>query len=121
MLLRVLFFCVLIAPALWPATALGASLYDATTGQENPIFGGAGGAQGETLVSADEITNNETSGTVMARGNVEIVTPERILRAEEVEYDEPRDIVAARGDVALREEDGSFIFAKETRLTKNLS
>lgn len=106
-------FFALTAASLAPATGLAAP-----TGME--IAAREKTEKSDKLLTADEITNDDNSGTVIARGNVEIATPEHILQAHEVEYDKPKDIVVARGDVALQESDGTVLFAKETRMSSDM-
>src|ERR1043166_439402 len=108
MFLRAFLYCVLTAAVLLPAPHARAQT-DADpekAAQEKT-------KKSDKLLSADEITNDDTSGTVVARGNVEIATTAQILKAGEVDYEKPKDLVTARDDVALPQEDGTGLFPHE--------
>jgi len=72
------------------------------------------------VISADEITYDDTLETVVARGNVEIAHGERILLADSVRYDQRNDSVAATGNVVLLEPSGEVIFADRVELSDEL-
>jgi len=72
------------------------------------------------VISADEITYEDSLGTVVARGNVEIAHGERILLAESVRYDQRNDSVVATGNVVLLEPSGEVMFADYVELSDQL-
>ena len=74
----------------------------------------------QILMQADEIIYDAETGTVTARGNVEISEPGWILRADTVTYNPNTDIVGASGAVSLTQEDGSVAFADEVQLAGGL-
>ena len=75
---------------------------------------------GQAVISADEITYDDSLGTVTARGNVEIAHGERILLADSVRYDQREDTVVASGEVVLLEPDGEVIFADYVELSDEM-
>jgi LPS-assembly protein len=57
---------------------------------------------------------------VIARGNVEVAQGERILLADEIRYDIPRDVIAATGNVSLLQPSGEVIFGDRVEVTGDL-
>lgn len=80
-------------------------------------------AQGDepALVTADDITYDETLNIVIARGNVELAQDERLLLADTVTYDQGSGIVIATGNVVLVEPDGDVMFAEYVELTDDFA
>lgn len=76
--------------------------------------------EGPVLVTADEMVYEQNSSIVRARGNVEIISGERILLADEVTYDQPNDTVVAEGNVSVTETDGTVVFADRVELSDKL-
>jgi len=74
----------------------------------------------QVLLQADTVTYDQDNRIVVASGNVEISSGERVLVADEVVYDERADKVAARGNVAVLEPSGNVIFADGIELTRDL-
>jgi LPS-assembly protein len=72
------------------------------------------------LMTADELSFDEDIGTATARGNVEIVQNDRILRADAVTYNQRDDIVTATGNVVLLEPTGEVLFAEFAELTSDM-
>jgi len=72
------------------------------------------------LVSADQVTYDETLGVVTASGAVEIVQEGRVLLADSVSYNLRSNVVTASGNVALLEPSGEVLFADFVELTDNL-
>src|SRR3546814_11215703 len=58
------------------------------------------------LITADELTYDETNGLVVAAGNVEISQSDRVLLADKVTYDINADVVTAEGNVTLTQPGG---------------
>jgi LPS-assembly protein len=58
-------------------------------------------AKGRTLVSADEMTQDDDLGIVTARGNVTVISDDQTLRADVVTYNTIQNMVTASGDVSL--------------------
>ncbi len=72
-------------------------------------------------LEADEVVENESTGSYMARGNVEARYADRVLRADEIEF-RPQDArVIARGNVVIVDEEGLVTFAEEAELSDDLS
>src|SRR3546814_4003630 len=67
--------------------------------------------------TADQLHYNEQLGPVTARGAVEIVQEERILRADAETYNQRDDIVTASGNVTLLEPTGDVLFSESAELT----
>jgi LPS-assembly protein len=72
------------------------------------------------LITADELSQDEELGTIVARGNVEITQGERVLLANTVSYNQKSDTVSASGNVTLMEPGGEVIFAEFVELTDKL-
>ena len=75
---------------------------------------------GDLLMTADELTYDEATDTVIASGNVEVAQGERVLRAARIHYRQSDGVVTASGDVALREPGGEVLFADSVELTGDL-
>ncbi|MEE8332481.1 MAG: LPS assembly protein LptD [Alphaproteobacteria bacterium] len=71
----------------------------------------------EVLFKADSIDHDRQLGVVTARGNVEIVQGERVLRADLVNFNLNADLMTATGNIALMEPGGEVIFADHVELT----
>lgn len=99
--------------------ALAACAWDAAA---QPAGSDTGGAEKPppAVISADEITYDESLETVVASGNVEIAHGERILLADSVRYDQRNDSVAATGNVVLLEPSGEVMFADYVELSDQL-
>lgn len=72
------------------------------------------------LITADNLDYNQTTGGVVARGNVEISQESRVLLADEVHYNERTQTVVASGNVSLLEPDGTVLFATYMKLTDEM-
>ena len=75
---------------------------------------------GDLLLTADELTYDEATDSVIASGNVEVAQGERVLRAKRIRYRQSDGVVTASGDVALREPGGEVLFADSLELTGDL-
>jgi len=71
----------------------------------------------EILFRADSVEHDRSLGTVTARGNVEIVQGDRILRADLVSYNQRADLLTATGNVTLMEPTGEVVFADHVELS----
>ena len=80
----------------------------------------AQGAEGQTLILADEMRFDEDSNTVTATGNVEIERDSRILIADQVTYNQETDVVAASGNVMLVDSNGSVLFFETAEIDGEL-
>ncbi|MCG8546094.1 MAG: LPS assembly protein LptD, partial [Alphaproteobacteria bacterium] len=78
------------------------------------------GGDSPVLITADELSQDQELGTIIARGNVEISQGDRILMADSVSYNEKSDTVSASGNVTLLEPSGEVIFAEYVELTDEL-
>ncbi len=72
------------------------------------------------LLSADEVTYDESLGVATARGNVEISQGDRVLKADAISYNMRNDVVTASGNITLIEPSGELIFAEYIELTSDL-
>lgn len=70
------------------------------------------------LIQADEMTQDQELGNVVARGNVEITQGERMLFADTVSYNQKSNTVTASGNVILLEPGGDTVFAEYVELTE---
>ncbi|MDG2285886.1 MAG: LPS assembly protein LptD [Alphaproteobacteria bacterium] len=74
----------------------------------------------QVLMNADDLTFDENSGIVTARGSVELSQGERILVADLISYDQNTDTVTASGNVSLVEPSGEVIFSNYAVLENEL-
>src|SRR5690606_34530659 len=72
------------------------------------------------LITADEMTYDETNGLVVAAGNVEVTQSGRVLLADKITYDINGDVVTAEGDVTLIEPSGERVSAEFVTLTGDM-
>lgn len=106
------------------ALVLAAAAADAASAQTAPAPPAAEapapelGVLGEegVYLEANELTENDETGVVTARGAVEARNEGRTVRAEEVEYTRSTGRVFARGNVRVINPDGSVTFADEVEL-----
>ena len=80
----------------------------------------AGPPSGQVLMNADDLTYDENTGIVTARGSVELSQGERILVADLISYDQNTDTVTASGNVSLVEPSGEVIFSNYAVLENEL-
>jgi len=76
--------------------------------------------QTPALITADELSYDETNGMVIATGNVEISQSGRVLLADRVTYNINTDVVTAEGGVTLIEPTGETVTADFVNLTGDL-
>jgi LPS-assembly protein len=74
-----------------------------------------------SLLTADEVTYDESLGVVVARGNVEISQRQRVLKADTISYNVRTRIVTASGNISLTEPNGDIVFAEYVQLTDDLA
>ncbi len=87
-----------------------------------PASASADGLKGGGFyLEADELIENDTDHTVIAKGSVEARYEGRVLRAEELDYNRDTGIVVAKGDVRILEPDGTSQFASYITLDKDMS
>lgn len=72
------------------------------------------------VITSDELIYDQDLGLYIARGNVEILYDERILRADVVTYNERSDVVTATGNVVLVDPSGEVYFAEYAELQDEL-
>lgn len=92
-----------------------------------PAFGqqlstSALGSSGETpiLLRADDITQDQELGIVVARGSVEVANGERVLLSDTLSYNQNAKTVTASGNVRLLEPDGTVLFSEFMELSEDL-
>lgn len=71
----------------------------------------------DILFRADSVEQDRKLGIVTARGHVEIVHDNRILRADVVSYNQHADLLTATGNVTLMEPTGEVVFADHVELS----
>lgn len=74
----------------------------------------------QAVISADEITYDDSLDSVFANGNVEVAYGERILLADSVRYNRSDDSVIASGNIAILEPSGEVLFAEYLELKDEL-
>ena len=85
--------------------------------QIGALEGGQNLAQGGPVTfTAEEVEYDERRNLVSARGRVEAWQGERVLRADEFTYDRNTGVATARGNVVLIEPDGQVLFADNAEL-----
>lgn len=67
-------------------------------------------------VQADEMGGDEKQGIVIARGNVEVMQGESILTADQITYYQKADLVVAEGNVTMLQPSGDVYFADKAEL-----
>ena len=102
------------------ACLLALSALEARAQEADPVLPASELPAGDLLMSADELTYDEATDTVMASGNVEVAQGARVLRAARIHYRRGDGVLTASGDVALREPDGEVLFADSVELTGDL-
>lgn len=87
-----------------------------------PLPAKPGAAQREepALLTADQVTFDETLGVVTATGNVELSQGDRIVLADNVTYNQRTHVVVATGNIRLLEPTGDVIFSDYAELTEDL-
>jgi LPS-assembly protein len=86
-----------------------------------PPPGDDGLAGGGFYLEADELTQDNSTHHVTAKGGVEARYKGRTLRAESLDYDSESGVVVARGKVQIINPDGTAQFADAITLDKDLS
>ena len=72
------------------------------------------------VIVADEVSYDTKGSVARASGNAEAYYGPRILAADRLEYDEELGRVRAIGSVALRNDDGTYLFADSAELSSTL-
>jgi len=114
-----------LAAFLWSATALATQVGEAAeapAGAPEPPAQARNVLQSDlpALISADQVTYDETLGVVTASGKVEVSQGERVLHADSVSYNLRNNVVTASGNVSLLEPGGEAVFADYVELTGDL-
>jgi LPS-assembly protein len=76
---------------------------------------------GGFYIEADELSQNQTTNNVTARGHVVARYGGRTLRADELSYDSATGIVVASGGVTIINPDGTAEFSQSATLDKSMS
>lgn len=72
------------------------------------------------VLEAADMGYDQKNGIVVARGDVEVVHGEYILRADQLTYYQQSSIIRAEGNVSLLQPSGEVVFADEVELTDDL-
>lgn len=72
-------------------------------------------------IEANELTENETTHLVTARGGVEARYQGRVIRADEIDYDQSSGLVTAHGGVTIVNVDGTVEFSDSAILDREMS
>ena len=73
------------------------------------------------VIVADEMSYDTGGSVARAEGDVEAYYGDRALTAESLTYDEANGTLSASGSVAVRNDDGSYLFADDATLAGDLS
>lgn len=73
-----------------------------------------------SVLFADEITRDDKSKIITARGHVEITRDDKTVFADVISYNENTDVIIACGHVRLHDEKGNIIFSCYAELTGDL-
>ncbi|MBP2298503.1 LPS-assembly protein LptD [Azospirillum picis] len=76
--------------------------------------------QEPVLLTADQVTFDEEKNLVTASGNVELAQGKRSVRADQITYNQKTKVVTATGKIRLVEPSGDIIFADYAELTDDL-
>lgn len=89
----------------------------------NIEFTGDSNLEGNEAIdfSADELTNDETTGLITAKGDVEILYNKMRLKTDTLVYDQNKDEVTATGNVKLYSSDGSIIYSDKVSLSEQMT
>lgn len=71
-------------------------------------------------VSADEMGSDHDNGIVIARGHVEVMQGESILTADQITYYQKLDLVVAEGNVSMLQPTGDVYFAQKAELKNQM-
>lgn len=83
--------------------------------------GGSGGRNSEpALLSADELTSDESLGLIIARGHVELSQSGHTVQADTITYNQKSKIVIASGNVRMFEQSGEVSFSDYAELTDDM-
>jgi LPS-assembly protein len=72
------------------------------------------------LITADEVNYDRERSTVTARGNVEVSQGPRVLKADQIVYNQTTKVVLATGHVSLLEPSGEVVFADRMEVKDDL-
>ena len=89
--------------------------------RDAPIAQPTPDSSGQVLLEADVLTQDDTTKTVTAEGNVEVRYQGRTLRADRVVYNLETGLVHATGDVEVVSADGSAQYADEVEADEGLN
>lgn len=103
-----------------PALAQAPAPLAVPPGQSPGAPAGARAQDAPVTFSADEVEYDQNRSLVTARGRVEAWQGDRILRADEFTYNRETGVATARGNVQLLEPDGQVLFAEEAELSGNM-
>ena len=72
-------------------------------------------------LEADQVVDDEAHHKVIARGSVEARYQGRVLRAQEIDYDQDTGVVTASGGVTIVNADGTVEYADSVELDRQMS
>ncbi|MBP5399583.1 MAG: LPS-assembly protein LptD [Alphaproteobacteria bacterium] len=71
--------------------------------------------------SADEIIEDSNTKIITAQGDVVITREKTTLKADVLTFDREKDILTAKGNVSISQDDGSVIYANQATLSDKMS
>ncbi|MFY9289041.1 MAG: LPS assembly protein LptD [Alphaproteobacteria bacterium] len=74
----------------------------------------------ETLITAQQMTTDQTTGIVTAKGKVEIAHGGYILHADKVTYNQKNGVMRAEGNVTILTPSGEVEFAKKQEISGDM-
>lgn len=89
-------------------------------GQPRPAPGAGDDGEPPIRLIADEVGHDENLGIFVARGHVEILREDKIVKADVVTYNERTKRITAAGNVVLLEPDGDTQFATYADVTDDV-
>lgn len=79
-----------------------------------------GGKDAPVILESRDMGYDQKNGIVVARGDVEVVQGDYVLRADQLTYYQNAGIIRAQGNVSVLQPTGDVMFADEVELTDDL-
>lgn len=111
---------IILAAVLSCLCAAGAHAADAAKDSSGKSHGQAERNKEPALLTADEMTSDESLGLVIAKGHVELAQGGRTVQADTITYNQKSKIVIASGNVKMFEQTGEVMFSDYVELTDDM-